>query len=136
VLFATHISAKLGALGLGSPKTLLSERKHVSGHHSRTILKRYFNDLIDQIVRGRQFIDYSAEQLALPCRKDLRHDYDKAGVQFFLRVELPKIPCVIGHKREIALNDARHKIPVSFAAQSQPVHMGTLVAKILRDGHE
>ena len=72
----------------------------------------------------------------LSCRKDLRHDYDKACVQFFLRVEFPEISRIVRHKSEIAFNDAGHQIPVRFTAQSQPVHMGALVTKVLRHGHE
>lgn len=53
-----------------------------------------------------------------------------------LGVELPEVAGIIRHEGEILLDDPRHQVPVGFAAQSQPVHMETIVAVLLGHGPE
>lgn len=79
-------------------------------------------------MRGKQF--------SLLRGKHLRDNDHQARMQFLFRVQLPEVAGVVRHEREILLDDPRHQIPVGFAAQSQPVHMKTIVAMRLRYGHK
>lgn len=67
---------------------------------------------------------------------DLRNDDDQAGVQALSGVELPKVAGIVGHKGEVFGDDPGHQIPVSLAAQTQPIDMKAVVAMVLCHGHE
>lgn len=73
---------------------------------------------------------------SLQCRNDLRHDDDQFGMDLFIAVEFSKITRVVGDKGVVLRNNARHQVPILFAAQSQPVHMEAIVAIVLSNGHE
>lgn len=57
-------------------------------------------------------------------------------MQFLFCIELPEVASIVRYEREILLDDPRHQIPIGCAAQTQPVHVETVVAVRLRHGHE
>lgn len=120
-------------ISVGRPLCL---RKRIARENRVLSLEGHFDDLVDHILHACQILHYDGKQFSLQRRKHLRDDDHQARMQFLFCVQLPEISGIVRYERKIFLDDPRHQIPVGFAAQSQPIHMETIMAVRLRHGHE
>lgn len=111
-------------------------RKRIARENSVFAIEGHFDDFVDHILRVRQILQYEGKQVSLQHRQHLRDDNHQTRMQLFLGVELPEVAGIVRNEGEILLDDPRYQVPVGFAAQSQPVHMETIVAERLSHGHE
>lgn len=54
-------------------------------------------------------------------------------MNFLARIEPPEIASIVGDKREVLGEDARHQIPIGLSAQPKPVDVSSLMAARLCD---
>lgn len=88
--------------------------------------------LVDQFV-AVQLIQQHGEKLPLHGWCDLRHEDHQASMKLHVGIQSPEIGRVVRDEAKVAIENARHQVPIGGSTKAEPDDVRRLVAAVCSD---